>query len=233
MVDLGQTPIVGLCVAAVAAAIAGLILLGVHSARRDRERYQAFLAYAFQQGWLVLDRRAAVPPGVVQAARSRRSKLLMVRQRPGSQLWLSWHRWQETSTSSSYNSTTGMHDRRSTTTTHNLTRYFLTLAGDHPAMSVRPRTKLGGFLKGRRGMGTGDDTFDRAFLIKPMDSPAAVRELTAAMRRALLARAVPPWSIADGMLITEYSDAPDQQNLAERTAAVERVASLLPEPKWR
>ncbi len=221
---------VALCVAAAVVGIVLLIVLGVRSARRERERFQTLCAYAVRQGWLLLDRQATptAPVGLAEAAKSRRSRLLMVRGRAGFPMWLSWHHWQETSSTSSYNSSTGRYESSSTTTTHNLTRYFLALAGRHPAMSVQRRTKLGGLLKSRRGLGTGDAEFDRAFLVSPKDSVPATRQLTAPMRQALLAGAVPPWSITDGLLVTAYDDVPTLENLEPRAAAIEWLATLLP-----
>lgn len=175
-------------------------------------------AYAVAHGWQVLDRPAGVPPAVAHAARAPSSRLLMVRPGGGRPVWLSWHIWQEANPSADGGWIVG---------TRVLTRYFLLLPAPCSAMSVRPRTKVGGLLRARRGPGTGHEEFDRAFLIEASAGTQPALRLTAAMRRALLAGTVPPWSIADDILMTAYSDPPTPENLEPRAVAIRRVATLL------
>jgi hypothetical protein len=136
-------------------------------------------------------------------------------------IWLSWHRWTETSTSSG---------GRSTSSTHNLTRYFLALPGSFPDMSVVRRTKIGAFFKARRGLGTSDEDFDRRFVIKPTDLPQAARVVTPQLADALKTGELPEFSITQNLLGTSYDTAPDWRELQPRAEQLSRLAHLLMSP---
>lgn len=182
--------------------------------KKDRVRLEALRHHAEQHGWQLLDPGAPAPSFRDIYASPSSTRLLIVRQGSCGQVWLRWYRWTEVH---------GLYyigEREKT-------RYFVALSGARPDMTVRPRGKLIAFIKARWGQGFRDD-FDRMFVIRSKDNTEAAAQVTAAMRRALLEKAVPSWRISGNILITEYDDSLRPENLEERGSAIERVAALLP-----
>src|SRR5215218_7308895 len=111
MFELGEGLMAGLIAAACLGGIVAVVILAVRSANKWLAE---FLRQAGRLGWQKVDDPARAPSVVAEAARSRRSVFLLYHEK--GRIWLSWHRWTETSTSSG---------GRSTSQTHNLTRYFV------------------------------------------------------------------------------------------------------------
>jgi hypothetical protein len=196
---------------AFAAFVVGMVLLVVRAARQERVRREELWAYALQYGWRPPPMGAPLPAPVEEAARSRRSRLVLATRFQGFDLWLVWHQWTE---SSSTGDTT-------THTTRNLTRYFLWPGRAYPDVRLARRTKIGASLMPVRGAGTGDAEFDRRFLVR---GDFAVPP---ALRRAMLAEHLPTWEIVGGVLVTSYSDTPRIQNLQHRADAIVRIVHML------
>jgi hypothetical protein len=212
MSSLGEGQLFGLIAVA---CLGGFIILAAIAIRSAKKWMAQFLRQAARLGWRQVDDPAGAPAVVVEAARSHRSVLLLYHHERGA--WMSWHRWTETSGSS---------DNRSTTT-RNLTRYFVALRGWFPDMSVVRRTQMGAFFKARRGLGTGDEDFDRAFVIKPTDSPQAVRVVTPRLAQALKVGEVPEFSITANVVDMSFDSAPDWRELQPRSEQLSRLARLL------
>lgn len=191
-----------------------VVVLIIFTVRRERRRREQLQAYAAQTGWYPITSPAPEP--VVDAMRSKRSKLAVGTQLGPFNTWLVWHQWTE--------STGG---ETTTTSTRNLTRYFVWLGPSFPDVQVRRRTGIGGFLKPVRGIGTGDPAFDKAFLVRPSDDPAPLRLLTPAMRQALLSGQLPVWTISAGVLITGYDDIPRPDNMQPRADVIVYLAQML------
>jgi hypothetical protein len=198
-------------------AAAAVAVLAVTVIRRDRRRREELRAYAAQAGWWPVAGPAAGPaqlPGpVAEDARSRRCKLAFGARRGRYDVWMVWHQWVESTGDSS--------------TTRNLTRYYLWLGPSHPDIALRRRTGIGAFFKPVRGAGTGDAAFDRAVLVRPGDGGAQWGLLTPPLREALLARRLPLFQITGGVLITRYGDVPRIDNLDARAAAICELADAL------
>lgn len=197
------------------AVVAGLIALSRAAHRQARELSE----FAALSGWTAP--ADPLPPTLAPVAASARSRMMLYSHRNGCHVWLSWHRWTETST--------GNPSRRASSTTHDLTRYFVTLPRRRPNVAVQRRTGLAGLLKPVRGAGTGDPPFDRAFLVKPADEPVALALVTAPMRDALRRGLVPPWQIVDDLLVTGYSRPPTVENLNAHADAAVHAVRLLPD----
>jgi hypothetical protein len=212
MSSLGEGQLFGLIAVA---CLGGFIVLAAIAIRSAKKWMAEFLRQAGRLGWHKVNDPARAPMVVVEAARSRRSMLLLYHRERG--VWMSWHRWTETS---------GSGDSRSTST-HNLTRYFLALPGRLPDMSVVRRTRIGAFFKARRGLGVGDENFDRSFVIKPTNSPQAARLVTPRLAQALTAGQVPEFSITSSVLDVSVNSAPDWRDLQSRAEQVSRLARLL------
>jgi hypothetical protein len=197
--------------------VSAIIVLAVVGTVQARKRMRELLAYAAANGWSQGEGVAQLPPVVAKVLRSRRSKLALHRQdRP---MWMAWHRWsEETHTSTSNTSSSRTYDE---------THYFLALPRVFPDMSVARRTKVGAFFKPRRGIGTGDDEFDRLFVIKPVESLEAIRTVNSRLMQALRSGTVPPFAITGNVLHTRYDDVPSTANLMPRTGAISGVARLL------
>jgi len=197
--------------------VTAIIIIGIVLTVREKKRVQGLREYAADRGWRPVAGSAPLPSPVTAAAGSPHAQFTLERDHP--RMWVSWHSWQETSSNS---------DGSSSTWYHQLTRYFTELAGGFPDCEVSRRTRLGAWVVPRRGLGTDDDAFDRAFVISPKNN-VAVRELfPRVMRQALLQGSVPPWSIRTNVLMTSYDDAPTIENLEQRAQDLVRLASLLP-----
>jgi hypothetical protein len=180
------------------------------AARLQRE----FDEFTIRTGWhRSLDR---LPASLTAVAKSRRSQLLMWTQREGYTIWLSWHRWQESTGS----------DNMNNSRTRDLTQYFVELPRRYPDASVLPR--IGGFLNPVRGIGTGDADFDRAFVIKPTDNMAAISLVTPQIRAAMRDRRIPPWQIAGDLLILADYRPPSVATLNATVDVAVHTARLLP-----
>jgi len=113
------------------ACLGGFILLAAIAIRSAKKWMAEFLRQAARLGRRQVDDPAGAPAVVVEAARSHRSVLPLYHGERG--VWMSWHRWTETSGS-------------------NLTRYFVALPGSFPDMSVVRRTRMGALFTAR-GLG--------------------------------------------------------------------------------
>src|SRR5690242_1830385 len=125
----------------VAALIGLVVVAALGAARRERDRMAALRSFAAANGW-----RQFAPPvrrPVDTAARSSRTRIALAHQIEERDLWLVWHHWQERSGEDSSSS-------------HDLTRYYLWLGTSYPDVKVQPRTAIGAFFRPVRGIGTGD-----------------------------------------------------------------------------
>jgi hypothetical protein len=209
----------------IAAVFALIIALAMTLKVRERRQFSQLLEYAASQDWHPVTDPAGLLPLIADALLSKRSKLFRrFRTMP---LWISWHQWTEISRGSTYNPSTQRWESRTSYVTHDLTRYFMMLPGTYPDMTVERRTKMGGLVKPRRGLGTGDDEFDRRFLVKPPDDPGTVGHITQRLAQALLSQAVPPFGISGNVLIVRYDDRPTRANLEYRADQVKRLTLLL------
>lgn len=206
-----------LAVALFSTAGAAVAVIAVVVVRRDRRRRERLRAYAAQAGWWPITEPAGgltqVPGPVADDARSRRCKLAFGARRGRREVWMVWHHWVESTGDSS--------------TTHDLTRYYLWLGVGYPDIELRRRTVLGAFIKPVRGAGTGDAAFDKAVLVRPGDGGAQWRLLTPPLREALLARRLPLFQITGGVLVTRYDDVPRIDNLDARADAISHLADAL------
>jgi hypothetical protein len=196
-------------------AVVLLIVYAVAAVRRERRRREQLRGYAARLGWLPIT--GPVPEPVAKDARSRRCRLALGLRRGGHDLWVVWHQWTESTGSG----------EGSSSRTRNRTRYFLWLGPAYPDIAVRRRTGIGAFFKPVRGIGTGDAGFDKAFLVRPSDTYEQRRLLTPPLREAMLARRLPVWEIAGGVLITAYEDMPRIENLQARADAISYLARAL------
>jgi hypothetical protein len=190
-----------------------VIVLMIVGMRRERARRERLRAYAVQHGWRRLTPDAPVPGPVAKAAASRRTQLAFATNLRGFDLWLVWHRWTESSGSG----------ENSTHHTRHLTRYFLWPGRPCPQVRLMRRTRIGASFMPVRGLGTGDPEFDRRFLMRGDERFA----ISSALRQAMIVDELPAWDISDGILTTEYRDAPTADNLQWRADAIARIAQLL------
>ncbi|QKG23543.1 hypothetical protein [Actinomadura verrucosospora] len=196
----------------VALAVVGIVWGVVQNGRRIK----ALHAHAAACGWWPITPDQPMPVPVAEAARSRRTKLAVAttREHP---MWLVWHRWTESS---------GTGDNR-TTSTRDLTRYFLFLGPGYEDVEVVKRTAIGGFFMPVRGVGTGDADFDKRFLIRGPGEHQAVRLLTPSIRAAMLSGHAPAWAVSAGVLISADSVAPSVESLEPRAQALIVLARML------
>lgn len=207
-----------LLLGAVFAGLVALVLVAASkSAQQERRRHEELLAHAMGQGWFPVQVGAPLPGPVTEAATSRRSKLMLGTRLEGFELWLVWHRWTETTSSG----------ETTTTSTRNLTRYFLYPGRPYPDLRLSRRTAVGGSLIPTRGVGTGDAAFDRRFLVRSDAGPLAQALLTPDLRQAMLTGDLPTWEIKSGVLVTAYNDRPQIENLQFRAGAAVHIARLL------
>jgi hypothetical protein len=190
-----------------------VIILAVRAAARERERRARLHAYAAQLGWYPI--AGPVPDPVAEAVRSRRTQLALGIRNPEYGSWMVWHRWTESSGGDT-----------NTTSTKNLTRYYLWL-GPGPDVRLVGRSGIGAFFNPVRGIGTGDEEFDRRFVIKPADRPEAIQVVTPEIRQAMLAGYFGNWQITRGTLIVSYWDTPRIENLQPRADAIVHLARML------
>src|SRR5919198_769687 len=176
-----------------------MAVLAITTIRRERRRREHLRAYAARLGLFPFTHPVPAP----DAARSRRAKLALGGQRGRHAVWVVWHQWVESTGDNS-------------STTRNLTRYYLWLGPGHPDIELQRRTSIGAFFKPVRGAGTGDAAFDKAILVRPTDGHEHLRVLTPPLREALLSRRLPLFQITDGVLITTYGDVPRIKNLQPR-----------------
>ncbi|MGH3388638.1 MAG: hypothetical protein ACRDOO_07155 [Actinomadura sp.] len=193
--------------------LALVIILVVKAAARERERRARLHAYAAQLGWHPI--AGPVPDPVAEAIRSRRTKLALGTRYSGHDTWVVWHQWTESSGSDS-----------STSSTKNLTRYYVWL-GPGPDVRLVRRSSIGAFFKPVRGVGTGDEEFDRRFVIKPTDRPELTQVVTPAIRQAMLAGHFVDWQITRGTLILAFWDTPKIENLQPRADGIVHLTRLL------
>jgi hypothetical protein len=202
----------------VVALLIALFIVGARkSAQQERRRQEELWAYATRCGWIPVQVGVPLPGPVTEAAASRRSKLVLGTRLEGFELWLVWHRWTETTSSG----------ETTTSSTRNLTRYFLYPGRPCPDVRLSRRTAIGGSLIPTRGVGTGDAEFDRRFLIRSDAGPLAQALLTPDLRHAMLTGALPVWEIKGGVLVTAYNDRPQIENLQHRAGAAVHIAKLL------
>lgn len=199
----GGDPPVGIGVV-IAAVLASIVVLAIVLSARERRKLSELLEYADSHGWHAVPDPIGLPPPVAEAALSKRSMLF--RRYRTWPLWISWHRWTETSRSSTFNSSTQRWESRTTSITHDLTRYFMVLPGNFPDMVVHRR--------------------DRQLVVKPPEAmlPEAIPP---ELRQALLAGTVPPFGIAGNVLTTRYDDRPFPDDLQLRAEEVKRLALML------
>jgi len=187
--------------------------------RAMRRRNAEFDAAWARQGW----RRVPVGDGprVMNEGGFRDERLRLVKQIGDHIVWMNWRNW----INGSGENSSGEHR----------TTYFvqMTPAG-YPELLVRRRTRLGGQLIPRRGLGTGDPDFDQAFTITPHNTPGPNRILTSPIRQALLVGTIPAWQIRDNTLIIEHR-APPRSAADIDTWAQEIIllAAMLPLPPAR
>jgi hypothetical protein len=194
-----------------------LVVVGIVMAvKRQRRRLEQFHVHAAQCGWRPVASVAPLPGPVGEAARSRRTRLMLGAQQAFA-LWLVWHQWTES---------TGSGDS-TTHTTRNLTQYFLWLGPSYPTVRLERRTSVGAFFKPVRGIGTEDAEFDKRFMIRGPGEHEALRLLTPAVRQAMVAGYLPAWAIAGGVLILAYGDAPTVQTLQPRADIITYLARML------
>jgi hypothetical protein len=205
-----------------------VVLVSLYAAMKERTQGQELRAYATEQGWHEPGPTDALPAPVAAAKDSSRSRLLLTTRRDGENVWVSWHRWTERSDSRRYNATTQQWETDTSSTTHDLTRYFVRAGGHPEPISFKKRTTLGGIFMPVRGEGTGDASFDRAFLVQPKEG-APVHLLTQEVRDEMLAGLLPLWEIdASGMLVTCYDDPPKIETLEQHADALLHLLDLLP-----
>jgi hypothetical protein len=194
-----------------------VVVVVVKAAQRENRRQEQLRAHALSCGWHPVPLGAPLPPPVVAAAGSRRSKLVLGTRIQGFDLWLVWHQWTEsTSTGDS-----------TTYSTHNLTRYFLWPGRPYPDVRLGRRTRIGASLMPKRGIGTGDTEFDKRFLVRGGPGTEPLGLLTPGLRQAMLAGNLPTWEIAGGVLTTAYNDIPSIENLQYRANLIVHIVRLL------
>lgn len=196
----------------VATLIGLVVVAAIGAARKERGRMAALTASAAAQGWRLC--RPPMPRPVDTAWRSARHRIALARRLYERDVWMVWHRWQENSGDN-------------TTTTKDLTRYYLWLGPSYPDVKVQPRTSIGAFFRPVRGIGTGDPEFDRRFLVQPSGHPAPLAVVNPVIRQAMLHGALAPWQIDSGTLILAYADRPTPENLQPRADAIIALARLL------
>jgi hypothetical protein len=200
----------------IAAVFAMIVTLALTVSVRERRRFTELLEYAEREDWHPVTDPAGQPHIVTEAMFSKRSKLF--RRFHTLPLWVSWHQWTEISRGGTYNGSTQKWESRTSSTTHDLTRYFVALPGTHPDMAVERRP---------RPDPTGAGPFERRFLVKPVDDPTAAGHVTQRLAQALLAQTVPPFAISDNVLIVRFDDRPTRANLSIRADGVRRLTLLL------
>ena len=157
-----------------------------------------------------------MPPIVFDAMYSKRSKLF--RRFRSMPLWVSWHQWTEISRGSAFNGSTQRWENRTSSTTHDLTRYFAALPGTIPDMTVERRP---------RPDPSGARPFDRRFLVKTVDDASISAHVPQRLEQALLAQIVPPFTISGNVLIVRFDDRPTRANLSMRADEIRRLTLLL------
>ncbi|WP_162641575.1 hypothetical protein [Streptosporangium sp. 'caverna'] len=160
-----------------------------------------------------------------EVAQSTRMRCMLEKRVGRSMVWMTWHQWQETTSSSTYRD--GKWESDSSTTRYDETRYFIVLPGRMPDVAVVRRTRIGGLLRRVRGPGTGDAAFDRAFLLKSRDDGVPRGVLSSRLRKAMLARRLPPWESRNSILFTVHRDQPTLATLDSRAAAIAEIAAHL------
>lgn len=197
----------------IAAVVALIVLLAVTMSARERRHLSELLEYAAREDWYPVADPSGMPPIVAEALFSKRSKLFRrFRTMP---LWVSWHQWTEISRGGAYNGSTQRWENRTSSATHDLTRYFVALPCALPDMAVERRHR-----PDPRGAGP----FERRFLVRPGENAAQVPQRLA---QALLAQAVPPFTVTSNVLIVQYDDRPTRANLSMRADEVRRLTLLL------
>ncbi|HZM80001.1 MAG TPA: hypothetical protein VFC19_30065 [Candidatus Limnocylindrales bacterium] len=209
----------GIVIAAVFALIATLV---VTVTARERRHFSELLQYAEREDWHPVSDPAGLPPIVTDALFSKRSKLFRrFRTMP---LWVSWHQWTEISRGGAFNDSTQRWESRTSTTTHDLTRYFVALPGTYPEMTIERRP---------RPDPSGPRPFDRRFKVMSGDGRAGdeISDISVnvpqRLAEALLAQTVPPFMITSNVLIVRYEDRPTRANLSMRADEVRRLTLLL------
>jgi hypothetical protein len=191
-----------------------IVTLALTLSSRERRQLNELLEYAAQEDWQPVTDPAGLPPIVAEALLSKRSKLFRrFRTMP---LWVSWHQWTEISRGGAYNGFTQRWENRTTSTTHDLTRYFVALPGTFPDMAIQRRP---------RPDPAGARPFDRRFQVKPSDELAAY--VPQRLADALLAQTVPPFRISGNVLIVRFDDRPTRANLSTHADAIRRLTLLL------
>ncbi len=189
------------------------VVLTKAARREGNQRWERLWSAATAYGWRRPAAGERLPPAVLEAAGTSRTKLVLVTRYQGFDLWLVWHQWTESRSSGD----------STTTTTENLTRYYLWPLSPHPDMKVTRRTRLGAALMPVRGPGTGDVEFDRQFMVH--GPPRAF--LPDRLRYAMLTGEVPAWEIAGGTLVLAYGTQPTPENLQPGADLTVRLAHLM------
>jgi hypothetical protein len=209
-------------VAAVLAVLAVLCVRHIRREVREERRVVGFGIFAAEVGWQESTGHPALTitePTRPGNHRPPRLMVMMGRRVGRYQVWMSWHQWKE------------VHPPGPPVeVTFDRTRYLLPLGpGRYPDISVTRRTAPGSRFRPARGPGTGDRAFGRAFVVSPAGDPAPQRLLTHRLRQAMLAKAVPPWSIQHNTLTTAYGGRPTITDLDSRAETIARIADLLGE----
>lgn len=210
----------------IAAVFALIVMLAVTLSVRERRHLNELLEYAAREDWHPVPDPTGLPPIVAEALLSKRSKLFRrFRTMP---LWVSWHQWTEISRGGAYNRSTQRWENRTSTTTHDLTRYFVALPGTFADMVIERR---------RRPDPAGAGPFERRFLVKPGDlvkpgnlakpGEAEAPHVPQRLAQAMLAQVVPPFTITSNVLIVRFDDRPTRANLSTRADEVRRLTLLL------
>ena len=196
----------------VAAVFALIITLAMTLSVRERRQFSELLEYAAREDWHPVTDPAGLPHVVSDAMLSKRSRLF--RRLRTTPLWVSWHQWTEISRGGAYNGATKRWENRTSSATHDLTRYFVALPGTFPDMAVARRT---------RPDPSGARAFERRFAVTAGDEVHVPQRLA----EALLAQTVPPFTITNNVLIVRFDDCPTQTNLSIRADEVRRLTLLL------
>lgn len=200
----------------IAAFFALIVTLALTLSARERRQFSDLLEYAAREDWHPVADPSGMPPVVSEAMYSKRSKLF--RRFRSMPLWVSWHQWTEISRGGAYNGSTQRWENRTSSTTHDLTRYFVALPGTIPDMTIERRG---------RPDPAGTRPFDRRFLVKPVEDPSVAAHLPQRLEQALLAQIVPPFTISDNVLIVRFDDRPTRTNLSIRADEIRRLTLLL------
>lgn len=180
------------------------------AAARGANNHRPRLAdYLADTGWR--PDTGPAPPPVEEAVRSPCTKLALVKDFGGREVWMVWHEWTET-----YGETFAYRAQ---------TSFFVRLGPGHPDVEVKRRTGIGGLMKAVRGPGTGDAAFDRDYYIAAGADASGL--VGPPVRELMLARRLPAWRIDRGVLSIETGRRPDLEIVQPMADQVIHLAHLL------